>query len=374
MLDLKLLMNLSNIKHFAAGMPIVKENDTSNTEMYVLLSGKLNVVKNYGQTNQVTVSTIEPGNMFGEMSLFAKMPRSATVVPIVDAAVLAINKINFLELSSKHPELIFSICEMMANRIVKTNDAYMNALNKAKNSVSAIFPAGHGDYPGLVPDEYMNFTFEVKRNCLACGKEIMIKQPVESKLKSAKPIGGDMRRYFEGFEPILFDIAVCPHCYFATMYEYFSKPQIFRDRGIEDVLSGVRRDITLNFDVYDYNYVLAAYYIALQCAPSFVNQKQLTSKLWMNLTWIYGDLGDEKMELYAAEKAFESYQSLYLESSGLKPDTEQGICMILGHLCVMLGKLNEAMRFYNIVRSVKAGSPVYKKLAEDEIQDMRAKG
>jgi len=62
---------------FAAGDTVVAENSFGNT-LYVVVEGQVSVVKSI-KDKEVLLTTLGPGDYFGEVSLLDNNPRSATV-------------------------------------------------------------------------------------------------------------------------------------------------------------------------------------------------------------------------------------------------------------------------------------------------------
>ena len=82
---------------------IVKQGDPGDT-MYLIIQGELRVrMTVMGKENILT--TLGPGEFFGDISLLDHGPRSADVVANVDSVVLKITAKAFEELSKKAPEL-----------------------------------------------------------------------------------------------------------------------------------------------------------------------------------------------------------------------------------------------------------------------------
>lgn len=75
-------------KLYNDGDVIVEEGSQSRT-MYVIQSGKVKVVKKEGEM-ETTLAFLGEGDIFGEMSLFDASPRSATIVAVGEARILAI--------------------------------------------------------------------------------------------------------------------------------------------------------------------------------------------------------------------------------------------------------------------------------------------
>ncbi len=62
------------------------------------------------------------GEMFGEMAIFQKEARSATVRAIGKARVLTLDKRNFLRRINEDPSLAFRIVETMSRRVRELSD------------------------------------------------------------------------------------------------------------------------------------------------------------------------------------------------------------------------------------------------------------
>jgi hypothetical protein len=82
---------------------IVKQGDPGDT-MYLIIQGELRVRMNV-LGKETILTTLGPGEFFGDISLFDHGPRSADVVANTDSMVLKITARAFEELSKKAPEL-----------------------------------------------------------------------------------------------------------------------------------------------------------------------------------------------------------------------------------------------------------------------------
>lgn len=111
-------------KVFADGETIVQQGDVGN-EMYVVQSGKVEVVlESAGKQHRVSV--LKAQDFFGEMSLFDKDVRSATVRALGEARVLTIDKRTLLKRISEDPFLAYSLLRVMSAR-VRDLDAKVSA-------------------------------------------------------------------------------------------------------------------------------------------------------------------------------------------------------------------------------------------------------
>ena len=102
-------------KIYQDGEIIIHQGDVGRC-MYVIQEGKVEVlIESDGQEVQVAVR--EQGDFIGEMAIFERDVRSATVRAVGSARVLTIDKKNFLRRISEDPSLAFRMVESMSHRI-----------------------------------------------------------------------------------------------------------------------------------------------------------------------------------------------------------------------------------------------------------------
>jgi CRP/FNR family cyclic AMP-dependent transcriptional regulator len=102
---------------YADGEVIFREGDKGEG-MYVIQAGKVKITKET-PSGEVTLSTLGNGDIFGEMALFDKLPRSATATASGEARVLSVDKTKLFTLISRDPTTTFKIIETMSSRIRK---------------------------------------------------------------------------------------------------------------------------------------------------------------------------------------------------------------------------------------------------------------
>jgi len=118
-------------KDYKDGCIIFEENSIGK-EMYIIISGKVKIVKEKG-TVETILATLEEGEFFGEMSLFDNNPRSATVKAIGNIKLLEINQKDFLKRISNDPSLAFRILEKMSQRIRQTDEKLLDHVLEMNN-------------------------------------------------------------------------------------------------------------------------------------------------------------------------------------------------------------------------------------------------
>ncbi len=120
-------------KDYKDGDNIFEENSIGR-EMYIILTGKVKVIKEKGDVESI-LATLEEGDFFGEMSLFDNNPRSATVKALGNVKLLQINQKNFLKKISRDPSLAFRMLEKMSKRIRKTDEKILNCTVEIKDFI-----------------------------------------------------------------------------------------------------------------------------------------------------------------------------------------------------------------------------------------------
>lgn len=123
-------------KLYKDGEIICREGDEGDS-MYVLQAGKVEIIKKVSD-GELSMRTLNAGELFGEMALFDRMPRSATVRAVGEARVLSIDKKGFFSRASKDPTLAFNILESMSKRIRILNDEFVK-LKKEKEKILTSF-------------------------------------------------------------------------------------------------------------------------------------------------------------------------------------------------------------------------------------------
>lgn len=102
------------------GDTLVREGEKSN-ELYWLVSGRLEVLKKLnGQ--YIQVSTIEAGELVGELAFLDQKPRSATVKALTDCQLVMLEYKEFQEMLSAQPKWMKKILLTLTTRVRKMSE------------------------------------------------------------------------------------------------------------------------------------------------------------------------------------------------------------------------------------------------------------
>jgi CRP-like cAMP-binding protein len=108
-------------KSYTPGDSIVEEGRTGNG-LYVITSGRVEVVKAFNTERATRLAVLEAGEFFGEMALLTEWPRSATVRAIEPTACVGIDRWLFLEQLRKDAQLAIVMLQALAKRLRETDD------------------------------------------------------------------------------------------------------------------------------------------------------------------------------------------------------------------------------------------------------------
>jgi len=104
-------------KEYSDGEVIIQEGNEGN-RMFFIRSGRVKVTRML-EGREIPIGTLETGDIFGEMAIFDREVRSATVRADGKAVVLSIDKAGFLRRMHEDPSLVFRVLQQMSRRIRK---------------------------------------------------------------------------------------------------------------------------------------------------------------------------------------------------------------------------------------------------------------
>ena len=130
--DLDKVIEVIQQKEFSAGSEIFDET-LPGRELYIILKGKIRIVKITREGERQTLSVLKPGNFFGEISLLDGRKHSATAEAVEDATLLVITQQALALIEKNHPEVALKVIKNMALKISsilrEMNEKFMEMVN-----------------------------------------------------------------------------------------------------------------------------------------------------------------------------------------------------------------------------------------------------
>ena len=106
---------------------VIFEEGSTGRELYVVLDGKIDIVKDSGAT-RTTIVTLGKGEFFGEMAVIDGSSRSATAIAAASKTkVMRINHARFVYLVSQQPAFALMIMDALSKRLRASNAAQFKA-------------------------------------------------------------------------------------------------------------------------------------------------------------------------------------------------------------------------------------------------------
>ncbi len=107
-------------KVYGDGEVIIRQGESGDS-MYEIQDGQVEVIQEK-DGKEVRLAVLDKGDFFGEMAIFDREVRSATVRAMGEVRALTIDKRTFLRRITEDPSIAFRIVERMSRRI-RTLDA-----------------------------------------------------------------------------------------------------------------------------------------------------------------------------------------------------------------------------------------------------------
>jgi predicted acylesterase/phospholipase RssA len=163
--QLKQVFSIAEVLHFDAGKYIFQEGDAENA-LYIVLSGRLRALQQT-EHGQHVLGDIAAGEPVGELALFTKEPRSASVVAIRKSTVLQIDEADYNALTHQYPHFAFTLTQFVINRLKR--NAFQQKIGAAPKNIAVM---------KLQPDhDFTPWTDDMRRELGIMGTPINVYYP-----------------------------------------------------------------------------------------------------------------------------------------------------------------------------------------------------
>jgi hypothetical protein len=203
--------------------------------------------------------------------------------------------------------------------------------------------------------------------CPVCATEFTAQKVRTTKLKS-KNLDTDLRTHYEGINPLLYNVILCPGCFYANFSEDFEDLSAIEKTKLSSERRTFRQDNSSELET-----AIEKYKLALKCIQTVNGTPEKLAKAYLHLAWLYEDTGENNLAVEMRQNALTCYKQAFSSSSHLqKPQLEQ-ITYLIGELSLQLGHLKEAYDYFQQLIQDKDTAPWLKKQTRQRILDLRAR-
>lgn len=127
------LVSLWKEKKVKAGEVLFRKGEPGSS-MYVIEEGEIEILLPVDPpVNEVTLSVMKEGEFFGELSLFADTPRTATARALTETSLVEMQRGDFITFVMERPSVGVSMLGEMAKRLQMTNELITSLASKNPN-------------------------------------------------------------------------------------------------------------------------------------------------------------------------------------------------------------------------------------------------
>lgn len=101
---------------------MVIQQGEAGRELFILAEGKIKIFLSYPDGREVTLTTLQPRDHFGELSLLDNLPRSASARTLETSLLYTLDKDSFNEFLDENPEAIAAILAAMSRMVRRLTD------------------------------------------------------------------------------------------------------------------------------------------------------------------------------------------------------------------------------------------------------------
>jgi CRP/FNR family cyclic AMP-dependent transcriptional regulator len=122
-----------HLRLFDAEATIFREGE-EGAEMYIITQGRVEIRKATGPSAAKTLTTLQAGDLFGEMALIDRKPRSATAVAVEPTKVLVLNENLFDRMLVANPDFARRMIRILSDRIRRANQVIQSLMATSRQN------------------------------------------------------------------------------------------------------------------------------------------------------------------------------------------------------------------------------------------------
>lgn len=115
---LRVIGLMGEVSTLGPGERLAEKGDPGDAA-YVIIAGEVDI-RIPGPAGEVSVATLGPGEIVGEMAVLTDRPRSASVVALTEVSVLRLDRPTLMSLLREFPDVAIEMIRVLAHRLEAT--------------------------------------------------------------------------------------------------------------------------------------------------------------------------------------------------------------------------------------------------------------
>lgn len=117
--EIEELARISRERRVASGEEVLRKGSTSS-ELYVVVGGRIEIDSAASDGRDLGIRSLGPGDVFGEVAMFDRRPRSATARASDDTILLVLDGRDVRAYLERRPQVAIKLLEVFASRLRDT--------------------------------------------------------------------------------------------------------------------------------------------------------------------------------------------------------------------------------------------------------------
>lgn len=179
----------------SAGQYLFNQGDSATT-IYMVESGAVQIVRRYEDGEQLTLETILPGHLIGELSTISNQPRVANGIAKEDSVLIALDSTIFFSYLDQYPAIAIEMLVQLSRRMRKLNlQAREIAAHNTPARVASLLLFLAENEDGTFRTGLISGSFRPQRIARAAGVKTDYVQKILREWEEEGFIGSDGRRF-----------------------------------------------------------------------------------------------------------------------------------------------------------------------------------
>jgi CRP-like cAMP-binding protein len=120
-------------KTYGPGEQIIDQHSESQ-DIFFVVNGRVRVVNYSLSGREITFDDLEPGSHFGELAAIDGLPRSASVMALIDARIASLPAEQFKDIIIEHPKIALKLMKHLAHLVRASTSRIMDLSTLGANN------------------------------------------------------------------------------------------------------------------------------------------------------------------------------------------------------------------------------------------------